>query len=192
MKRALRITGIIFMGILLLGLILAVVVRVPYFQQEITLKVTGWLEKKIGTKVSVGYTKFAPFHHLVLSDVYLEDQRGDTLLYVDEISAGFDFLPLLQGELRFSSARLSDFDMQLRRESADSPLNIQYIIDAFRSEPNEASSIDLIIDDIELENGRFSYTVVADENSKPLKFENIFAHIQLPRVLGATVEASTG
>ncbi|GAP72292.1 hypothetical protein SAMD00024442_29_22 [Candidatus Symbiothrix dinenymphae] len=183
MKKARRITGIVLIGVVLLFTIPIVLLHVPYIQQRIIHSVTAFLEYKIGSKVSVGYAKFTPFNFLVLEDIYLEDQRGDTLLYAGNFSSGFDFLPLLQGKFHFSSVYLSDFEVHLA-QTEDGTLNIQYIIDAFSSEKRVAQAlrVDVIIKDIVLEKGRLAY--------QDIQLTDLAAKINLKKVSNKTVEAT--
>ncbi|MDR0833962.1 MAG: translocation/assembly module TamB domain-containing protein [Candidatus Symbiothrix sp.] len=195
MKKIKRSIVIVLTGIVLLCTIPVVLLYMPYFQQKITHGLTELLEKKIGTNVSIGYTELTPFKHLVLTDVYAEDQNGDTLLYANKLSAGFDFWPLLQGKFRFNSVHLSDFDARLSKDD-DGTLTIQYIIDAFHTEKKIAKDlrIDLIINDITLERGRFSYAVIAGATRNPLKkdiiqLNDLAANINLQKVQNKTVKA---
>ncbi|GHT51849.1 DUF490 domain-containing protein [Bacteroidia bacterium] len=183
MKKARRITGIVLIGVVLLFTIPIVLLHIPYIQQRITHSITAFLEYKIGSKVSIGYTNFTPFNFLVLEDIYLEDQRGDTLLYAKNFSTGFDFLPLLQGKFHFSSMYMSDFEVHLA-QTDDGNLNIQYIIDAFSSEKRVAQTlhIDVIIKDIVLEKGRMAY--------QDIQLTDLATKINLQKVSNKTVEAT--
>lgn len=62
----------------------------------------------------------------------MNDEKDSTILLAKAIQADFDLLPLLDNQLLFTSAKLSDFDIHLSKDSANAPLNIQFIIDAFK------------------------------------------------------------
>lgn len=203
MKKIKKSIGIVLIGIVLLCTIPVVLLYIPYFQQKVTHVLTELLEKKIGSEVSIGYTELTPFSQLVLTDVYAKDQSGDSLLYVHKLAAKFEFWSLLQGQIRFHSVRLSDFDVQLNKNAADGKLNIQYIIEAFRTENKitQETGIDLIINNITLKKGRFSYCnvagatdVIAGLTRTPLKkgviqLNDLTAKINLKKVQDSTVEA---
>jgi autotransporter translocation and assembly factor TamB len=155
LKRA----GLILLIIIGVFYILPVVLlQIPAVQRFTSRQIAGWLENKINTKVEIGQISPGLFNELIIKDIYLEDQSGDTLLNARRISAGFDILPLIKKKLRFHSCRIISFDLNLTREKADAPLNIQYIIDAFaKKDSTETEPIDIHIKKIILNRGNFSY-----------------------------------
>jgi hypothetical protein len=138
----------------------ATLLQIPFIQREISNKTTEYLEKKLGTEVHIEDIDFGLFNKLILKNVFLQDQSGDTLFCAKRISAGFEIIPLFKKKLRFNSAQLFTFTLNLSKETHDSPLNIQYIIDAFQSEePSNNASIDLKIKILNLRSGRFTYRI---------------------------------
>ncbi|MDR2806460.1 MAG: AsmA family protein, partial [Dysgonamonadaceae bacterium] len=133
--------------------------QIPYFQQKVVQTAAGYLEDRIGTNIEIRQVDFRPFNRLILKDVYLEDRQGDTLLYAKRVAAGFEFLPLFQKRFRFGSVQFHSFVLHLSRPAPDAPLNIQYLIDAFRNENAPKGNIDLHINDLSLRKGRVSYRV---------------------------------
>ncbi|MDR0864108.1 MAG: translocation/assembly module TamB [Candidatus Symbiothrix sp.] len=143
--------------------------QVPYFQRKIANIATGYLENKLGTTVKIQRVEFQPFNQLILKEVYLEDQSGDTLFSAKRIAAGFDFIPLFKNKFHFSSAQLYSFEFHLHKEQEDAPLNIQYILDAFQSKEKKETNIDLNIKNLSLGHGTFSYRV-KNKAASPGKF----------------------
>jgi hypothetical protein len=175
----------------------ATLLQIPYFQKKIAHVVTGYLEEKIGTQVQVQQVDFRLFNQLILKDVYLEDQSGDTLLSAKRVAAGFDLIPLFKNQFRFSSVQLYTFTVHLNKETQESPLNIQYIIDAFQNkkEPKK-TRIDLNIEDLSLSHGNFSYRV-KNTNSSPGLFNpndiylsEIKSKIRLRKLTSEALDAS--
>jgi hypothetical protein len=148
----------------------AALLQVPYYQKKIAEITTNYLGKKIESQVQIERIEFQPFNKLILKNVFLEDQNGDTLLIAKRIAVGFDFFPLFRQRFHFSSAEIYTFTLNLNKETTDSPLNIQYIIDAFQPEKKEVTSnIDVNIKNLALANGNFSYRV-KDTEVTPEKF----------------------
>ena len=139
----------------------ATLLQFPYFQKNISQKVASYLTKRLGTEVHINQIKLEFFNKLILKDVYMEDLSGEVLFQARRIAAGFDFLPILQKKWRFNSIQLFTFQFNLSKETDDSPLNIQYIIDAFARQDTTAinSTIDLQIKQLNLRSGNFSYRV---------------------------------
>lgn len=129
------------------------------------------LHKKIGTDLGIGKLYFTPFNSLELDSVYLNDSTGKRIFYADKIYANVDVLPLFQQKLIVNAAHLSGFDVFLSKKTATSPLNIQYVIDAFKSEPKESSStLEIKLKVITLTNGNFCY----DLEQSPRKNKGLF------------------
>ena len=169
-----------------LYIIPAGLLKVPYFQEKISQKATEYLGEKLNTDVHIKKIEFELFNKLILKEVLLKDQAGDTLLAAKRIGAGFEIAPLLKGKLRFTSAQLFSFSVNLSKETSDSPLNLQFIIDALKSEDtNKETEIDLSIRRLNLRLGNFTYRI-KDKAQTPGKFNandislsNISARINL-------------
>lgn len=138
------------------------------------------LEKKLDTDISIGKLKFQPFDAIELDSVFLYDRDKNLILMAEEISAHFDLLHLFKNNLVVSSARISDFSINLCKENKDSALNIQFIIDAFKpKEKNNNSELLVNLNLISIVNGNFNY----DVKDKPV-VDNKFDvnHIQVSRL----------
>ena len=177
-------------GILIFFTVLYIIpaglLKVPYFQEKISLKATEYLAEKLGAEVLIDKIELELFNKLILKDVLLKDESGDTLLTAKRIGAGFEIAPLLEGKFRFTSAQLFSFSINLSKETDSSPLNLQFILDALKSEDaNEDKGIDLSIKRLNLRLGNFTYRV-KDKAQTPDKFNandinlsNISARINL-------------
>jgi hypothetical protein len=145
--------------------------KTSYFQGKISEKVAQYLEERIQTKVNIGKTELSLFNKLILKDVFLEDQSSSTLFEAKRIAVGFDFFQALRNKWRFNSAEIFTFQINLWKETADSPLNIQYIIDAFASPDSTKKDnlIDLQFNKFNFRSGNFSFRV-KDVPPTPGKF----------------------
>ncbi len=171
--------------------------QIPSVQQEVARIAANKLREKTGSEIEIGAVEFQLFNKIVLKNLYLEDQAGDTLFYAHRLSAGFDFLPLLKGRLNFSSAQLFTFQMNLNKADDQSPLNIQYLIDAFASKDTikKETNIDLNIHTLNIRKGTFTYHVKdAPEtpgvfNAKHLDISDFSSKIYLHRLTGDSINA---
>ena len=173
MKALKYIFWIILTLLLIFYIIPAVAFQIPYFQKKISEEASKTLHEKLGVEVSIGNVNFEFFNKIILKDLYLEDQSGDTLFQAKRLSAGFEFLPLFKGRLRFETVQLFSFQFNLNKESTESPLNLQFVIDAFASKDTteKDTKIDLQIKRLNLRRGNFSYRV-KDEPKTPGKFNS--------------------
>lgn len=171
--------------------------RIPLVQREISRIASHKLEEKLGTPVKIGSVEFELFNKLVLKELYLEDQKGDTLFSAQRLSAGFDFLPLLKGQLHFSSAQLFTFNIRLDKENDEAPLNIQFVLDAFAKKDTvkKESNIDLNIHTLNIRRGRLTYHVNASPetpgtfNAKHLDIRDISAKLRLRTLTNDSINA---
>ncbi len=135
--------------------------RIPYIQEKISQKASEVLEEKLGVETQIGHVDFELFNKLILKDLYLEDLSGDTLFQAKRLAVGFEFTPLLKGKLRFGTAQLFSFQVNFNKETADAPLNFQFILDALASQDTtkKNKNIDIRINTLHLRRGNFTFRV---------------------------------
>ncbi|GAB2961925.1 translocation/assembly module TamB domain-containing protein [Hymenobacter coalescens] len=121
----------------LVGLVLLVVIglvvalQVPSVQDYAADKAAGYLQNKIGTEVRIGKFRTDWRRGLALDGVYLEDQKGDTLLSVGKLAVGIDLWALTKSQINVSNVELTDGTVHIRRTLPDSTYNFDYILAAF-------------------------------------------------------------
>jgi len=187
MKIVKRLIGGILIFFVIIYVLPASLLQLPYFQEKISHQIASYLNKKLHTEVSIGQIELGFFNKLILKDVYMEDQSGEVLFQAKRVAAGFEFIPLMQKKWRFNSIQLFTFQFNLNKETDDSPLNIQYIIDAFAKKDTTATNpaIDLRIKELNLRMGNFSYRVKDKTetpgifNPKQLSLSDISSKIQI-------------
>ncbi|PZP52186.1 MAG: hypothetical protein DI598_01280, partial [Pseudopedobacter saltans] len=121
------------MSILLLVVLIVILIQVPSIQNWAKNKAVTYLENKIHTKVSLGKINLRILDGLQLEKLYLEDQKKDTLLYVDDFRVDISVLQLLRSKAMISNIELNGAVANIIRQQPDSVYNFQYIIDAFAS-----------------------------------------------------------
>ena len=158
MKKFLYIVGIIVVSILLVcGMLVAVLMSDEVETAAVQL-VTSELSHALGTEAHVGAVEYRFPARVAMRDIYVEDQQGDTLVYVNEVYAHFSPLALRHDEVRFSHVRLKNVVADVHR-LPDSTWNYQFIADAFRSEKNERDPLRSLIavKDVQLDSVRLRY-----------------------------------
>ncbi len=149
------------------------------------------LSKKIHSTFTIGEIRFTPFNSLELYNVYVEDLSGDTLLFANKLSTHVDLVPLLKNKLVIKDVLLSDFTVNINQDSASSPMNFQFIIDAFASKdttPKPPSSLVIAIDDIRISNGKIRYDVKSMPetpgvfNVNHIEADSLFAELSLKSI----------
>lgn len=157
-KRILYILGVLVVSLLLVsGMVVAALMSDKVETAAVRL-VTAELSRALGTHATVGAVEYRFPARVAVKDVYLEDQRGDTLAFVGELYAHFSPLALRDGEVRFSHVRLSDVVADVHR-LPDSTWNYQFLVDAFKSGKKEKQPLRSLISvrDVQLDNIRLRY-----------------------------------
>ena len=95
--------------------------------------VTAELSRGLGTEAQIGSVEYRFPARLRIRNIYLADQQGDTLLYLDEIYAHLRPLPLWNNEIRFSRVDVRGGVANIYR-LPDKQYNYQFLVDAFHSE----------------------------------------------------------
>lgn len=139
----------------------ALLLHIPMVQEKIASEAEKELSARLNVPVTVGKVDIEWLNRLVLGDVSIDDQNGQKLFEADHISAGFKIWPLLHGQWVFTTVRLFGFSLNIERETPDSPLNLQFVMDAFASKDTlSKTSIDLKINSIMIRRGRLRYDVL--------------------------------
>ncbi|MDR1373201.1 MAG: translocation/assembly module TamB [Dysgonamonadaceae bacterium] len=159
MKHIKRIVWGILIFICVFYVLPVFLLQIPFVQRFASQKVSAYLGNRIGSKVEIKQIEPGFLGELIIKDVYVEDLSGETLLKAKRIAVGFDILPLFKKKLRFRTCQIFTFEFNLSRETADAPLNIQPVIDAFfeKDTLKKPESVDIQIKKLILRRGKFSY-----------------------------------
>lgn len=174
--------------ILFLSILVVVLLNIPAIQQKIVNILLTEVQKKIDTEVSIGGIHWDLFRGLTLDDIYLADQKGDTLLYVNSLSAQFSVFQMYRNNtLRLNDVTLENFTIYLNKESPEAPFNYQFLVDAFSNpdmveKDTTPSDFDLVLGKVELINGTFVYDIFS-EIPKEEQFDP--SHIFITNLNGA-------
>lgn len=161
---------------------LYLLLSIPFVQQKIKNISVHELKNILHTELDIDRVSIQPFSKITLHKLYLKDLKGDTLLYSDKLSAGFEILPLLDKKLVFTTIQFFGFDIHINRETHEDKLNFQFIADAFRSEkPKKDNNINLKIKSILIRRGNLSYDVLSEPYNAKDKFDK--NHIRITNLL---------
>ena len=142
LKKILRRTFRIL--IITLGVVLGIVILIIFLIQTRPVqnygrgKLEAFLQKKLNTKVRIGEIYIGFPSKIIVRNIYLEDQRKDTLLYGGRIEVGIGLFQLLNKEIRVSNLELDRITMNISRRQPDSVYNFQFIADAFGPDTTQA------------------------------------------------------
>lgn len=129
--KTLKVTGWISLSVFGLLVLISLAIQIPYVQNRLVQKAVGFLQNKIGTDVSLKHISLSVPKKIVLTGLYLEDQKKDTLLYAGEIEINTDLWGLTKRTIQLNDVGLSDFSAFISRNDGDSTFNFDYILKAF-------------------------------------------------------------
>ena len=102
MKRFLYILAVFFVSLLLVGSMMVCVLQSERVEHAVLRLATAELSRGIGARASIGNIQYCFPARVQIDSIFLADQQGDTLAYLERVYAHFRPLPLLRNEIRFS------------------------------------------------------------------------------------------
>ena len=125
---------------------------------------TDELSRGLNTTVRVGAVQYQFPMRITLSDIYIEDQKRDTLLYVKQLYTRFSPLALAEKELRFPSIDLDGVRADVHR-LPNGEYNYMFLVRAFASNDTvkKPLNIDIQLRDIHLHDVQAKYDTFAFE-----------------------------
>lgn len=174
-----KIVRIFFKTLLFLFLFIVLVfllILTPPVQRFLTGKVENYLTGKLHTKVEIGRIAFGLSGNISLENVYIEDQKKDTLVSGGAIKAHINILKIFSGEYEVKDIELQNITAKVKRELPDTTFNFQFIVNAFTSGPKKepdttaSAPLKLNISDVTLDNINLVYKDVINGS-------DMFAHL---------------
>ena len=186
LKRFKHIISCIIWTIFALYVILIVLLHLPPVQTFLGSTVATALAQKFGTEVSVGKINLGFFNRIIIDDVKMLDQKGDSMIYASRLSAKVDLLPLKDGKISVSSAQLFGLRANIYKQNAKSDLNIQFMLDSLASkDTTQHKPLDLRIGSVIIRHGSIAYnqrdiaSAAGVFSPQHIGISNLSAHIAL-------------
>lgn len=188
-KVARSIIVTVLLAFLIVYTTLYVVLSVPAVQNKIRTTAETELSKLLHTNVEIGKIEINPLSELALYDVSIPDQKGGRMVTVDKIGAGIN-LPRLVFYQRIvlNYAEVVGLDGRITKATPDSPMNIQFIIDALKPKDKSKppTKFDLQLNAVVLRKSTLSYDVLSEPRNSDrfdknhIKLQNINSDISIP------------
>lgn len=187
--------SILFAAILTVGAIIVllyVALSVPPVQKMIRNEAEKQLTQLFKAPVTIGDVSIMPFNELQLNDVEIRTPDNQKCLSVKNLGAGVAFWKLLISQkIEITYAEIIGLDAGITQAKEGAPLNIQFIIDAFKpkQQKKEPTKFDLVLHNIVIRksNVRFDrlWQPVREQNvldPNHLNVSNLRADISMPRL----------
>ncbi len=131
-------------------------VRFPAVQTYLTQQIAKQVSANLNAKFEVGRVDIVFFNRILLRDIHIEDQQGDTLLNASRISVTVQKLSRAGRNIVFNQVNLYDAHVNIHSDS-DSVLNLQFIIDAVSFEDPTQTRWNFSVNAVHFKDSRFSY-----------------------------------
>jgi len=134
-KRVLKKTGKILLyilgSVLVLLCLLLLFINLPFGKRIVKNQVQSYLQDKLKTKVTIGSIDYSLPTWIEINNIYLEDQKKDTLIYGERIKADIDMISLIRGNTNIHELIFKTILINVNRAETDSTFNYQFVLDAF-------------------------------------------------------------
>ena len=154
-KKTFVVIGIVVGVLLLLLGCTTGILQIKGVQTYVVGKVANKLSETFQADVQIAQFHYRPLSHLTIDSVYLSDQQHDTLAFIKQLELEFKPLALFDQRIDIQLLTLQEPYLNLQSRS-DSTLNIQFLIDAFKTD-SATFPYRLNIDDLILEQTRIRY-----------------------------------
>ncbi|MDQ7947552.1 MAG: translocation/assembly module TamB domain-containing protein [Pedobacter sp.] len=121
-------------SIILLVVLLALSLNIPAVQNFVKDRAITYLKKKTKTEIRLESVKIAFPKDVVLNKFYIEDRKGDTLLYAEKLQADISLFKLLKNTVEVNNLELKNIRANVKRIDPDTAFNFSFLVDAFMSE----------------------------------------------------------
>ncbi|MCZ4320021.1 translocation/assembly module TamB [Aequorivita viscosa] len=130
--RFLRILGKIFAALIILFILLVLFIRSPWGQNIIVQRAVKYVSGKTHTKVEIEKLFITFDGNIMLKGLYLEDKKGDTLIYSKSLEADVPLMPVIRGNaIGVNYIDWEGLRANIVRKDSINGYNFQFLIDAF-------------------------------------------------------------
>ena len=147
-------------------LLLIAFIQIPSVQNYAKEKAVTYLEGKIKTKITIDTLQIGFPQKIILTGVYFQDQKKDTLLAGQKLAADISLLQLMNNKVEINSLELEGITANLNRDTK-AVFNFEYIFKAFASPEKQKSDsppMQFSVSEIKLDRIKFNYNDAVTKN----------------------------
>ena len=141
LRKGLKIILWIIASIILLVVLIALSLNIPAVQNFVKDRAITYLKNKTKTEVRLESIKIALPKDVVLNKFYIEDRKGDTLLYAEKLQVDISLFKLLKNTVEVNNIELKNIRANVKRISPDTTFNFSFLVDAFMSEEKKPEEV---------------------------------------------------
>jgi len=133
-RKSLKVLLWVIASVIILVVALALSLNIPAVQNFVKGKAINYLKNKTKTEVSLESIKIALPKDVVLNKFYIEDGKGDTLLYAEKLAVDISLFKLLKNTVEINNIELKNIRANVKRINPDTTFNFSFLVDAFMSD----------------------------------------------------------
>ncbi|WP_298316139.1 translocation/assembly module TamB [uncultured Aquimarina sp.] len=138
--RWLKLLSKIATSILFIFILLILFIRSQWGQDIIVDKLVSYISDKTGTVVNIDKAYITFSGNILLEDVYIEDQKQDTLLFSKKLEASIALMPLIRGKrYHLKSLDWTGVKANIIKTQETTSFNFNFIVEAFTSNNDSIS-----------------------------------------------------
>lgn len=141
------------LGIIIFFLLLILFIRSPWGQDIIVQQAVSYVQDKTGTEVAVDQLYFTFGGDIRMEGLYLEDLKGDTLVYSRSLEVDIPFLPIISGgSISINKLDWDGLTARIKRKDTVNGFNFDFLQEAFATAPDTTTTapLEISIGDIKL------------------------------------------
>jgi len=142
LRKGLKIFLWIIVSIIILIILVALSLNIPTVQNFVKDKAIIYLKNKTKTEVRLESIKIALPKDVVLNKFYIEDRKGDTLLYAEKLQVDINLFKLLKNTVEINNIELKNIRANVKRIDPDTAFNFSFLVDAFMTEEKKNPKAD--------------------------------------------------
>ncbi|WP_232505653.1 translocation/assembly module TamB domain-containing protein [Flavobacterium crassostreae] len=179
------------LGLLLLLLLSAIALSVPYVQTKIAQYFTQTINKDFGTNISMDGVRLSVFGGVKLKNVLIKDHHQDTLIFTKIIHTNIlDGKKLLDGDLLFGDIHLDGLIFNLKTYKNEKESNLDVFIKAFDSGKPATKKFILQAKTATISDGYFVLQDANKPRSKEAEFKRLNIQLKNFQIYGPNVSTT--
>lgn len=174
-----KILGVTVGIILLLLLLVLMLIKIPSVQTSLTSYATKYVKDNYGINLGINYVNISLNGGINMEGIYLPDEYGDTLAYIDKINVAlYPKSVYKDGKLSLRSVTAEGIKAYIWNDTTKNKFCFDYLTEAFSSDEetsNDSSSFDISISNIDLSEAHIKYFIFGsiDSISNEINYDNI-------------------
>ena len=154
-----RLIGHLLEIVLLLIFLSLIAIKTSYVQSLIAQEVASYFSEETSSIITIDKVDIQSYDKIAFKGIYIEDVRGDTLLYAKEIKGSIEDLSFEKRHLKINELAIKKTRLNLVKYEGDSTMNLQFLIDYFSPPKKDTVKKEFAVtsDKLKLTDVHFSY-----------------------------------